>query len=115
MSSLRPLLRRLPPSSLVVSKCSNKSAAVATRPYVSRAHPKPVLQLPILDALDSVLEGVAERRGKREERWTKWGTKIAQRKGTAVSQRFIWIGSFHLLSCDSYEIEKETWKLSMHT
>ena len=88
MSSLRPLLRRLPPSSLVVSKCSNKSAA-ATRPYVSRAHPKPVLQLPILDALDSVLEGVAERRGKREERWTKWGTKIAQRKGTTVSERFI--------------------------
>lgn len=85
MSSLRPLLRRLPPSSLVVSKCTNKSKAVATRPYVSRAHPKPVLQLPILDALDSVLEGVAERKVKREERWTKWGTKIAQRKGTTVS------------------------------
>ena len=47
------------------------------------------MQLPILDALDSVLEGVAERKVKREERWTKWGTKIAQRKGKTVSERFI--------------------------
>lgn len=85
----RPLLRRLPAA-------ANKHAADArpgavnvgnvllARTYVSRAHPQPVTQLPILEAIDCVLEGIERRKLKRVERWDKYGDKIAARKGLKV-------------------------------
>ena len=74
MSSLaRPLLRRLPSTRPYIA-----------RTYVTRAHPKPVTQLPILDAIDAVLEGIEERKVKRVERWNKYGEKIAASKGLKV-------------------------------
>ena len=68
----RPLLRRLPASA---------TATGTSRGYVSRAHPKPVTQYPILEAIDQVLQGIEERKVRRVERWDKYGDKIAAKKG----------------------------------
>ena len=76
MSSLccaRPLLRRLPAATDALS-----------RTYITRAHPQPVAQLPILEAIDQVLEGIEQRKLKRVERWNRYGEKIAARKGFQV-------------------------------
>lgn len=70
----RPLLRRLPAA----------GAAPASRSYVTRAHPKPVTQYPILDAIDQVLAGIEERKLQRVQRWEKYGDRIAAKKGLKV-------------------------------
>lgn len=80
-SLARPLLRRLP----AATTATNVSVLTPlTRNYVTRAHPKPVTQLPILEAIDQVLEGIAERKVKRVARWDRYGEKIAARKGFQV-------------------------------
>mmetsp|Transcript_22996 Transcript_22996/g.66380 ORF Transcript_22996/g.66380 Transcript_22996/m.66380 type:complete len:335 (-) Transcript_22996:57-1061(-) len=88
MSSLRPLLRRLPTAGVqhLTAGATTTTAAARSgcRHYVTRAHPRPVAQLPILDALDEVLDGIADRRARREERWAKYGTRIAAKKGLTV-------------------------------
>ena len=83
MSSLcaRPLLRRLPAATTINA---NNACTILSRTYVTRAHPKPVTQLPILEAIDQVLEGIEQRKAKRVERWDKYGEKIAARKGFQV-------------------------------
>ena len=107
--SLRPLLRRLPtaaatpPSALqtcqTTATATRPSQASAARSYVTRAHSKPVVQYPILDAIDRVLEGIAERKAKRQQRWDKYGEKIAAKKGLSVSQFNVYdiiiLGSLH--------------------
>ena len=101
MSSLcaRPLLRRLPLAA---------TNAALSRTYITRAHPKSVAQLPILEAIDRVLEGIAERKVKRVERWDRYGEKIAARKGFQVRSwrccgGFRWAGgmdwSWHDTTC----------------
>ena len=96
MSSLcaRPLLRRLPAAATTAAAATTPTApgnaSVLTslsRTYVTRAHPKPVTQLPILEAIDQVLEGIEQRKVKRIERWDKYGEKIAARKGFQVRVR----------------------------
>lgn len=100
MSTLaRPLLRRLPAPSLTLTT-ARPSTSLTARTYTTRAHPKPVTQLPILEAIDAVLEGIEERKVKRVERWNKYGDKIAASKGLKVRVR-VWCAEliWTLLCC----------------
>ena len=74
----RPLLRRLPAASAAAA------APSTSRGYVSRAHPKPVTQYPILEAIDQVLQRIEERKVRRVQRWDKYGDRIAAKKGIKV-------------------------------
>jgi hypothetical protein len=50
------------------------------RLYVSRAHPKPKPIFPITDALNTILEGIEERKIKRVEKWER-NTEQRARQG----------------------------------
>eukprot|EP00529_Nitzschia_sp_RCC80_P025797 CAMPEP_0113486558 /NCGR_PEP_ID=MMETSP0014_2-20120614/25058_1 /TAXON_ID=2857 /ORGANISM="Nitzschia sp." /LENGTH=343 /DNA_ID=CAMNT_0000380233 /DNA_START=727 /DNA_END=1754 /DNA_ORIENTATION=- /assembly_acc=CAM_ASM_000159 len=50
---------------------ANQMCGLTSRSYVSRAHPKPITEFPIAQALDMILDGVEERKEKRAARWEK--------------------------------------------
>ena len=60
--------------------CSRRVLLQQQRLYVSRAHPKPKPIFPITDALNTILEGIEERKIKRAERWER-NTEQRARQG----------------------------------
>ena len=83
--SLRPLRR------LLTNQCSIKNSTAGRQPqqaaahhhhllpvrapvirsYVSRAHPKPLPEYPVQEALQFVLDGIEERKAKRVDKWER--------------------------------------------
>ena len=56
------------------------SSTISRRCYVSRAHAKPRPQYQILEALQTVLEGIEERNASRTVRWAR-NTEQRARQG----------------------------------
>lgn len=73
MGALRLLQQRiaLPPPLHSSTSSFNCSYNNYCRSYVSRAHPKPVPEIPVGQALEHVLEGVKERMEKRAAKWER--------------------------------------------
>lgn len=59
----------------------------STRSYISRAHPKPRPEFPIIRALQMTLEGTQERILKREKKWER-NAPVRVEKGLKVSLIF---------------------------
>jgi hypothetical protein len=70
------------------SKSVGRQLLSQHRGYVSRAHPKPTQEFALPKALDMVLNGVEERKVKRQEKWERNSPK-RQSKGIQVSESSI--------------------------
>lgn len=63
---------------------SSPLQVVARQSYMSRAHPSPIPEYPINQAVQMVLEGIEERKDKRAAKWERNAEK-RQAKGIKVS------------------------------
>ena len=74
---------------MLASTTSRIVSRFATRrTYVSRAHPQKVPEFSIGDALNQVLDGIEERKTKRETKWDR-NKDTREKKGIKVSTEFI--------------------------
>jgi hypothetical protein len=64
----------------------NKITSSGTRWYVSRAHPRPIPEFPVPQALQMVLEGIEQRKLQRVQRWERSQPR-RQAKGIQVRNR----------------------------
>jgi hypothetical protein len=57
------------------------------RYYLSRAHPRPIPEFPVLTAMDKVLDGIEERKAKRVARWAR-NAPARRAKGIEVRSQY---------------------------
>ena len=81
-----------------VTTCSSSTITSTVRGYISRAHPpESVPVYNIGDAITSVLEGVEQRKVKRQERWDRNKEKRVQKGIKVCSCVNMWVVQAQLL------------------